>query len=345
MTRQAVTGQAAVAAPLDPVAVGQALAPFGASRTLPADAYRSPAVFAWEQARFLAGSWYCVGRARPAGQQPRRAVAVGGAPVVLDGGEDGVPRATGPDGAPARLATWHGFAFVDLGGDAPDLDAFAGDLGGLLAPWEPARLVTAARESYVVQANWKLLVENYHECYHCPSIHPELCRLTPPDSGRNLTPRGAWVGGAMELRPQAATMALGGTVGAAPLRGLDERRRRQVLYVGLFPNLLVSAHPDYVLTHRLEPLDSERTMVECEWLFAPAAVAAERFDPSAAVAFWDLTNRQDWRACESVQRGMRSPGYRPGPLAPSEDAVYRFVTMVAAGYLRGRVDPLVSASA
>jgi glycine betaine catabolism A len=342
-----VTDQATAeaAAPLDPVAVGQALAPFGASRTLPAEAYRSAAVFAWEQARFLAGSWYCVGRTRPPGHQPRRAVGVGGEQVVLEHHGDGVLRATAPGGGPVRLADWHGFAFVDLAGDAPELDAFAGDLGGLLAPWEPARLVPAASESYVVQANWKLLVENYHECYHCPSIHPELCRLTPPDSGRNLAPRGAWVGGAMELRVHAATMALGGSVQAAPLRGLDERRRRQVLYVGLFPNLLVSAHPDYVLTHRLEPLGPERTRVECEWLFAPEAVAAEGFDPSAAVAFWDLTNRQDWRACESVQRGMRSPGYRPGPLAPSEDAVYRFVTMVAAGYLHGRVDPLMPASA
>jgi Rieske 2Fe-2S family protein len=344
VTRQAVT-PSATAAPLDPVAVGQALAPFGASRTLPAEAYRSPAVFAWEQARFLAGSWYCVGRTRPPEQQARRVVAVGGAPVVLDGGADGAVRATGPGGVPARLATWHGFAFVDLAGDAPGLDAFAGDLGGLLAPWEPARLVAADRQSYVVAANWKLLVENYHECYHCPSIHPELCQLTPPDSGRNLAPRGAWVGGAMELRGHAATMALGGTPAAAPLRGLDERRRRQVLYVGLFPNLLVSAHPDYVLTHRLEPLHPGSTLVECEWLFAPEAVAAEGFDPAAAVAFWDLTNRQDWRACESVQRGLRSPGYRPGPLAPSEDAVYRFVTMVAAGYRHGRVDPQLSASA
>ena len=181
------------------------------------------------------------------------------------------------------------------------------------------------------------MLENYHECYHCPSIHPELCRLTPPDSGRNLAPRGAWVGGAMDLRGHAATMASGGALTAAPLPGLDGPALRQVLYVGLFPNLLVSAHPDYVLTHRLEPLDAGRTRVVCEWLFAPEAVTADAFDPSRAVRFWDLTNRQDWRACESVQRGMGSPGYRPGPLAPGEDAVYRFVALVAAGYLRGRV--------
>jgi Rieske 2Fe-2S family protein len=296
-------------APLDREAVERALAPFGTSRTLPAEAYTSPAVFAWEQERFLAGSWFCVGRSTNA---------------------QGV-------GAGERVAAWHGFAFVNRDGKAPEMGQHAGDLTGLLAPWEPARLVAAARQAYVVRANWKLLVENYHECYHCPSIHPELCRLTPPDSGRNLEPRGAWVGGAMELRPGAATMAFGGARAARPLPGLDAAARRQVLYVGLFPNLLVSAHPDYVLTHRLEPLGPGSTRVVCEWLFAPEAVAADGFDPAPAVDFWDVTNRQDWRACESLQRGAASPGYRPGPLAPGEDAVYRFVALVATGYLGGRV--------
>ena len=97
-------------------------------------------------------------------------------------------------------------------------------------------------------------------------------------------------------------------------------------------NLLISAHPDYVMTHRLEPIAPDRTRVECEWLFASEAVDREGFDPSDAVGFWDLTNRQDWAACESVQRGLTSPHFAPGPLAPSEDAVHQFVTMVGRGY-------------
>ena len=59
---------------------------------------------------------------------------------------------------------------------------------------------------------------------------------------------------------------------------------------------------------------------------------AEGFDPAYAVDFWDLTNRQDWSACESVQRGMKAPGFEPGPLAPSEDGVYHFVSYVARAY-------------
>jgi Rieske 2Fe-2S family protein len=101
-----------------------------------------------------------------------------------------------------------------------------------------------------------------------------------------------------------------------------------VNYLGLFPNLLVSLHPDYVMTHRLEPLAPGLTAIECSWYF-PAAVA----DPSYAVEFWDITNREDWAACESVQRGAESPHFLPGPLAPAEDAVYQWVTMIARGYL------------
>ena len=67
------------------------------------------------------------------------------------------------------------------------------------------------------------------------------------------------------------------------------------------------------------------------------AVEQEGFDPSYASDFWDVTNRQDWRACESVQRGVYSRGYRRGPLSPRDDAVYQLITMVANGYLEGKV--------
>jgi phenylpropionate dioxygenase-like ring-hydroxylating dioxygenase large terminal subunit len=81
----------------------------------------------------------------------------------------------------------------------------------------------------------------------------------------------------------------------------------------------------------------DRTAVECEWLFSREAIEQESFDPSYASDFWDITNRQDWHACEAVQRGVSSRGYRRGPLSPREDAVYQLITMVANGYLEGRV--------
>jgi glycine betaine catabolism A len=108
------------------------------------------------------------------------------------------------------------------------------------------------------------------------------------------------------------------------------------VYVSLFPNLLLSLHPDYVMTHRLEPLAPDRTFVECEWLSLPETRVEGSLTP--AVEFWDITNRQDWAACESVQRGVSSPAYRPGPLGYQEAAVAHFVEMVRKGYRAGGLD-------
>jgi Rieske 2Fe-2S family protein len=231
---------------------------------------------------------------------------------------------------------WHGLVFVDgSGGAAGPLPLAL--LDPVVAPYEPERLVTAAAHTYDAAANWKILTENYHECYHCPTIHPELCSVSPPHSGENYASSGAWIGGWMELRDGAATMSLDGHSGGAPLRGLSGEALRTVSYVGIFPNVLLSLHPDYVMTHVLVPTAADRTVIECSWAFAPEAAALPGFDPSYAVDFWDLTNRQDWSACESVQRGLGSKFAAPGPLSPDEDAVYSFVTTVARGYLGARV--------
>ncbi len=222
------------------------------------------------------------------------------------------------------VTTWHGWIFVNATGAAVPFSTHMGKMAALVAPYAPERLALLARHDYTVAANWKVLVENYHECYHCPLIHPELCQVSPPASGDNYDLAGAWVGGAMDLRDGAETMSLSGRSQGRPIDGVDPRK---VLYLGLFPNLLVSLHPDYVMTHRLTPLAPDSTAVECSWYFV-----AEETDPQYAVEFWDRTNRQDWAACESVQRGLKSPHFIPGPFAPNEDAVHQWVRMVARAY-------------
>jgi Rieske 2Fe-2S family protein len=231
------------------------------------------------------------------------------------------------------VAEWNGLIFVDGSGKAAPLDEALGTLDELIAPYEMGRLVTAGTHEYDSAANWKILTENYHECYHCPSIHPELCKVSPPKSGFNYELAGSWVGGTMDLRDGMTTMSLDGVSHGVPLRGLDATGLRAVIYVNIFPNVLISLHPDYVMVHRLMPLAVNRTIIECSWTFAPEATARPGFSPSYAIDFWDLTNRQDWTACESVQRGLSSPHAVPGPLSPVEDAVYQYVTMVARGYL------------
>ena len=225
--------------------------------------------------------------------------------------------------------TWEGWLFVNATGGAPAFADYLGSLAELLLPYRMPELRLGARHDYSVAANWKVIVENYHECYHCPQIHPELCRVSPPTSGNNWDLPGAWVGGSMDLREHAETMSIDGRGPGVFIEGAP---RRTVRYVALFPNLLVSAHPDYVMTHRLWPVEPGLTEIECRWYF-PEGIT----DPAYAVDFWDLTNRQDWAACESVQRGLNSPHFRTGPLAPNEWAVYQWMTLIARAYAEGRL--------
>jgi Rieske 2Fe-2S family protein len=263
----------------------------------------------------------------------------------LDGSLKGAPGYAGVAGfdkadyslVPVSISEWHGWIFANADGNAPPFEEHVGNLGERIRNHSPGELVTGARHDYEVRANWKILVENYHECYHCPSIHPELCEVSPPKSGEDHEAQGVWVGGSMELEDHAETMSLDGKSRAPNLPNLTAGQGREVYYYQIFPNLLISLHPDYVMTHRITPLAPDRTAVECEWLFSREAVEIGSFDPSYASEFWHLTNGQDWRACEGVQRGASSRGYRQGPLSPEETTVGKFVAMIAQGYLEGRV--------
>ena len=106
-------------------------------------------------------------------------------------------------------------------------------------------------------------------------------------------------------KEDADTMATGGGHGGRPpIAGLTGQDLRSVYYYLVFPNVLVSLHPDYVMLHTLWPRAADRTEVVCEWLFEPATIAADGFDPSDAVDFWDQVNREDWHVCELTQRGL-----------------------------------------
>jgi glycine betaine catabolism A len=233
---------------------------------------------------------------------------------------------------PMGVREWHGWVFVDRVGRGEAFEAHIGELEEIVASYDASTLVTPVAHEYDVAANWKVIIENYQECYHCSNIHPELCQVSPPDSGENLEKSGNWVGGWMELRAGAETMSLDGHSGGVAMARLDEHEKRTVMYVAVLPNLLISLHPDYVMTHLLTPLSPDRTRIRCSWAFPADVAAAPGFDPAYAVDFWDLTNRQDWAACESVQRGMKAPGYEAGLLAPDEDGVYQFVSRIARAY-------------
>jgi len=233
-----------------------------------------------------------------------------------------------------RTEVLHGLLFADVSGGAGPLAEHVGDLAQHLGRYRLEALVRAAGITYDVSSNWKAIVENYSECLHCPGVHPELSRLSHYLSGEDYEGAGAWCGGSMTLSAGAETMASnGGGRPRPPIGGLSEADQRAVLYFALFPNLLVSLHPDYVMLHTLWPRGARRTEVVCEWYFEPGTVAQPGFDPADAVDFWDTVNRQDWHVCELVQRGLASRGHRPGRYTATEHTVHAFDQLVAAAYL------------
>jgi Rieske 2Fe-2S family protein len=138
----------------------------------------------------------------------------------------------------------------------------------------------------------------------------------------------------MTLRDDASTMGRdGGHAERPPIAGLTEQDKRSVLYYLLFPNTLVSLHPDYVMLHTLWPRAHDRTEVICDWLFEPETMAREGFDHADAVGFWDQVNREDWHVCEITQKGMGSRGFEPGRYTSEEFDVHAFDVMVAGRYL------------
>jgi len=222
------------------------------------------------------------------------------------------------------LAEWEGFLFLNL---APDPEPFARAFAPLIdkfPAWHMPSLRRARRIEYDVQANWKLIVQNYSECYHCPLIHPALDRLSPSTSGRNDLSEGPFLGGYMTLNTAFDSMTTDGRTSRPPLGEVAGAELSRIYYYSVFPNLLLSLHPDYVMAHTLWPQRVGRTRIVCDWHFDPATIAAPGFDPSDAVEFWDMTNRQDWHVCELSQLGVSSIGYTPGPYASAEGLLHAF---------------------
>jgi glycine betaine catabolism A len=225
-----------------------------------------------------------------------------------------------------RVATalWDGHVFVNLGEKPlPFADHLAG-LGRKFAPWGMGALRGAERRRYQLNANWKLVVQNYSECIHCPIAHPLLNKQSHYMSGDNEPPRPTYLGGRMELRDGVKTLSLDGQTTREPLPGLAAPDRRRVYYYALLPNLLLNLHPDYMLTFQIWPLAVDRTEVVCEWHFHPDEIAKPGFDPKDAVEFWDLTNRQDWELSDMAQQGIATLGYRPGPYSNREELLLAF---------------------
>ncbi len=241
---------------------------------------------------------------------------------ALDGSLLKAPHATVGDPAafalhPVGVETWQGFVFVHLTpARAEPLAGQVAHADALLRNYGVGELVTGTVLKYDVAANYKVLLENYNECYHCGPVHPELSRLVPSFTGGGTDLD--WEHG-IPHREGAWTFTMTGTTQRAPLPGLDEHELTRHKGDLVYPNLMLSASADHVAAFALHPRAVDRTEVVCSLLFAREAVADAGFDPSDAAELWHLVNQQDWAICESVQRGMSSRAYTHGWFAPMED--------------------------
>lgn len=224
---------------------------------------------------------------------------------------------------PIAVDEWGGFVFVHL---TPEHACVPGQsladqlarIPSRLSRYPLQALRIARTIAYEVRANWKVLLENYNECYHCAGVHPELCRVVPAfkrHGGAELD----WERG-IPHRDGAFTFTFSGTTVRAPFEDLDEDERVRHNGELIYPNFMLSLSAEHVAAFRLLPDGPEKTFVTCDFLFDPAEMAKPEFDPSDAVDFWDTINRQDWAICEGVQDGMRSPKFSWGYYAPMEDA-------------------------
>jgi Rieske 2Fe-2S family protein len=166
-----------------------------------------------------------------------------------------------------------------------------------------------------VQANWKLVLENFMECYHCGPMHPEFCHLLPGfRSGKTYMD-----GDAATLSEDVEAFTITGKASRPPLPGLLPEDRRRYYGIVIMPNMLLNLLDDHVVIHTLLPVEPGRTTVICDWLFDPGVMSRPDFDPMDAVEIFDIVNLQDWEVCEWTQLSMRSKAFRSGGIyVPAE---------------------------
>ena len=216
-----------------------------------------------------------------------------------------------------NLALWEGFIFVNLSDSPSPLEEVFAPLSGKFSHWNLPQLRSARRVEYDVRANWKLIFENYSECYHCPGVHPMLSKVSPYDSAENDLTEGPFLGGFMKIN-KGKSLTLSGDACALRIEQQPDEQEEQVFYYSIFPNMLLSMHPEYVMVHQLWPQAPDRTLIVCDWFFHPEAFGRPDFRPEDAIDFWDVTNKQDWHVCELSQQGIASRAYQPGPYSPRE---------------------------
>ena len=222
------------------------------------------------------------------------------------------------------LKLWDGFIFINLSNKPDNFDKKFNPLVGRFSQWTLSDLKTYKTIKYKVNGNWKLVIQNYCECYHCPILHPELAAIHNYMGGRNDLFEGPFLGGYMEFNKNKESISENGKLCCPILSELKEENKNRVYYYFIFPNMLLSLHPEYAMAHTVWPHGNEKCIVECSWLFEKKVMTTNKYRPQDAIKFWDMTNKQDWHISELSQLGIQSKMYTPAPYSGQESLLAAF---------------------
>jgi phenylpropionate dioxygenase-like ring-hydroxylating dioxygenase large terminal subunit len=243
-----------------------------------------------------------------------------------------------------HVTDFAGFLFVCLGESRP------AELGGELAALTPGierfrlgGLREAHRQSYHLRVNWKVLLENYLECHHCPSSHPELSG--PMDLAAMFATTEGWegeyFGGSMPLKPGVQTASPDGRLLSRPLGVADPADPADVAGTGfgIMPTLTrLIVHVDHAVVHTLRPVSVGEVTWQTRWYVDGTAVVDVDYDLDRLTEVWRATNRQDIGLCESAYRGVRSRRFVSGPLHGTREAAIRSALQTYTAMMAGTSD-------
>jgi len=258
---------------------------------------------------------------------------------ALDGqllGAPAMPGAFEPAGFPlfkAHVRSWNGLVFINLDEhEAEPLDQILAPAKGPFARFDVGGCKVAHAFTYTVAANWKIVLENFVECYHCPSAHPEFCRtfdlsrnpgglLSSPAHPKMLLDLGEFL-----IKPGAKSNTLTGQTVCRRLMGaLTEDDLPAAVALTFRPTTSVIVFGDYGIVHDFQPVSPDETRVRCQWLVSGHAEVERDYNIESLIALWDVTNRQDWELCEMTQQGVRSRRYVPGPISLQQEPALQVI--------------------
>ncbi|WP_415972234.1 aromatic ring-hydroxylating oxygenase subunit alpha [Rhodococcus sp. 077-4] len=211
---------------------------------------------------------------------------------------------------------WLGYVWVNLSDNPASFDTTVvqdirdrlGDVESI-DRYKIEDLGLGRRVSYDVKANWKLIIENFMECYHCATIHPELTEVLPEFADGYAAQY--YVGHGAEFGESVRGFTLDGSEGHDAIPGIAPEQDRRYYAITVRPQVFVNLVPDHVIIHRMYPIAADHTLVECDWLYLPGVVASGR-DLQHSVELFHRVNLQDFEACERCQPAMNSRKYRDG---------------------------------